>query len=147
MVSKRAASAPESDHFDPDVFDINEEITVTASSGNVFEDLGLPDAEERLAKAKLAHRITTTIERRHLTQQQAAGVLGISQPKISDLCRGKLSGFSMERLFKLLRALDYDVSISVIPTPQRTKTRPSLRVVSEVAASGLAEERPRPVRS
>jgi predicted XRE-type DNA-binding protein len=142
MVSKRAVGGPEADRADT-----NEEFTVTPSSGNVFEDLGLPNAQERLAKAHLARQIATTIKRRHLTQLQAAGVLGISQPKVSDLVRGKLAGFSMDRLFKLLLALNYDVRISVTPTPQRTKTRPSLRVTSEVAVAGVAEEPPRPLRS
>ena len=133
----RPPAPPESD----------EEAVFTKSSGNVFEDLGFPDAEARLAKSELAYQIASTLTRRHLTQQQAAGVLGISQPKVSDLVRGKLAGFSMERLFKLLRALDYDVRISVTPTPPRTKSKPSLRVMSEGAASGLAKQAPRPARS
>jgi predicted XRE-type DNA-binding protein len=146
MVDKRAVGAPESGRNDIEVED-EDEITVTASSGNVFDDLGLPIAQERLAKAQLARQVANAIARRHLTQAQAAAVLGVGQPKVSDLVRGKLSGFSMERLFKLLLALDYDVQISVTPTPPRTKTKPSLRVMSEVAASGLAKEAPRPARA
>jgi predicted XRE-type DNA-binding protein len=150
MVRKPTADARESERVAPvapDAADADDGVTFTEGSGNVFEDLGLPDAQERLAKAKLAHQITTTLARRHLTQTQAAGVLGISQPKVSDLTRGKLSGFSMERLFKLLLSLDYDVRISLAPVPRRTKSRPSLRVRSEVAASGAAGARPKPVRS
>ena len=113
----------------------------------MFDDLRLPNAQERLAKAQLARQIANAIARRHLTQAQAAAVLGVGQPKVWDLVRGKLSGFSMERLFKLLLALDYDVQISVTPTPPRTKTKPSLRVLSEVAASGLARKAPRPARA
>ena len=78
---------------------MNEESEVYHGSGNVFADLGLPDAEERLAKAELARQILNIITKRRLTQAQAAELLGIDQPKVSALTRGKLSGFSMERLF------------------------------------------------
>ncbi len=81
---------------------MNEETEVYHGSGNVFADLGLPDAEERLAKAELAPQILNIIARRRLTQAQAAELLGIDQPKVSALTRGKLSGFSMERLFHFL---------------------------------------------
>lgn len=140
MGSKRAVVASESGHAE-------EEISVSASSGNVFDDLGLPNAQERLAKANLARQIKNTIARRRLTQTQAAALMGISQPKVSDLVRGKLSGFSMDRLFKVLLALNYDVRISVTPTPQRTKTKPSLRVMAEVDAPGPGEDLPVSVRS
>jgi predicted XRE-type DNA-binding protein len=70
----------------------------TVSSGNVFADLGLRNAEELLAKAELAQKITAIIERRRLTQAQAAEVLGVDQPKVSALKRGRLSSFSIERL-------------------------------------------------
>ncbi|MCI0349905.1 MAG: helix-turn-helix domain-containing protein, partial [Acidobacteriales bacterium] len=72
------------------------------SSGNVFADLGFPNAEEMLAKAELAQKITAIIERRRLTQVRAAEVLGVDQPKISALKRGRLSGFSLERLVRFL---------------------------------------------
>jgi predicted XRE-type DNA-binding protein len=147
MTSKRAAAGSKLEQLAALAPTVDEEITFTEGSGNVFEDLGLPDAQERQAKAQLARQISATIERRHLTQQQAAGVLGISQPKVSDLTRGKLSGFSMERLFKLLRALDYDVRISVMPAPRNTKTKPSLEVLSEAAAAGLVTSKQKRVRS
>ncbi|MGH9817994.1 MAG: helix-turn-helix domain-containing protein [Candidatus Acidiferrales bacterium] len=82
-------------------------------SGNVFADLGFPDAEEMLAKAELAQKITTIIERRRLTQMRAAEVLGVDQPKISALKRGRLSGFSLERLVRSLILLGRDVEIVV----------------------------------
>jgi len=73
-------------------------IEVEEGSGNVFADIGLPNPEERLAKADLAIRIGEAIRGRRLTQTRAAHILRIDQPKISRLLRGQLSGFSTERL-------------------------------------------------
>ena len=87
------------------------------SSGNIFHDMGLRDAEERLAKAELARVIRKTIRERGLTQERAAAVLGAAQPDVSDLIRGKLSRFSMERLERFLNALDIEVRIQVGPRP------------------------------
>jgi phage-related protein/predicted XRE-type DNA-binding protein len=83
------------------------------SSGNVFADLGLPHPEERLAKAELAHKIITAIERRGLTQASAAKLLEVDQPKISALKRGRLAGFSLDRLVRFLVLLGNDVEIVV----------------------------------
>jgi predicted XRE-type DNA-binding protein len=91
--------------------------TVYDSSGNIFEDLGLPNPEERLAKAELARVIRTILRERGLTQAQAAELLGIKQPDVSDLVRGKLARFSMERLERFLNALDMDVRIQIGPRP------------------------------
>lgn len=85
----------------------------TPSSGNVFADLNLPQADDLLAKAELAAKIIAEIERQRMTQTQAAAVLGIDQPKISALKQGKLSGFSIERLMRLLLRLGRDVEITV----------------------------------
>ncbi|MBI1738259.1 MAG: XRE family transcriptional regulator [Acidobacteria bacterium] len=85
----------------------------TVSSGNVFADLGFPNAEEMLAKAELAHKITAIIQRRGLTQARAAALLGVDQPKVSALKRGRLSGFSLERLVRFLILLGRDVQIVV----------------------------------
>lgn len=90
-----------------------EDISSTRSSGNVFADLDLPAPEELLAKAGLANQICTIIEERGLTQTQAAQVLRITQPKVSLLTRGRLAGFSMERLVRFLLLLDCDVEITV----------------------------------
>ncbi len=90
-------------------------IDYTESSGNVFADLGLPDAEDALAKAELARLIGVLIAKRHLTQVQAARLLGIDQPKVSALLRGRLTGFSMDRLLRFLLALDRDVEIVIRP--------------------------------
>ncbi len=89
----------------------------TKSSGNVFEDLGLPNPEERLIKAKLANLIEDLIESRSLTQIQASKILGIPQPKISALLNGKLSGFSVEKLFSFLNLLDQNIEILVHQKP------------------------------
>jgi predicted XRE-type DNA-binding protein len=95
---------------------------VIMSSGNVFADIGLPDAEERLAKAQLAHKISEIIQRRHISQAEAARILGTEQPKISAIMNGKLSGFSLERLIYFLNVLGSDVQIIVKPKPPRRKS-------------------------
>lgn len=84
-----------------------------SSSGNVFADLNLPQADDLLAKAELAAKIIAEIRRRRLTQSQAAAILGIDQPKVSALNQGKLSGFSIERLMRLLLVLGRDIEITV----------------------------------
>lgn len=83
------------------------------SSGNIFEDMGFSDAEERLAKAKLAAIINKIIEERGLTQQEAAKILAINQLKVSALKNGRLKGFSIERLFSFLEALDQYIEITI----------------------------------
>jgi predicted XRE-type DNA-binding protein len=105
------------------------EIEVYPSCGNVFADMGLPDAEERLAKAELSIQIHEIIKKRRLTQLQAAEILGIDQPKVSALIRGRLKGFSMERLFHFLNTLGKDVQIIVKPK-SRSKQFGSLRVAA-----------------
>lgn len=93
-------------------------VVSTPSSGNVFADLGLPDAEELDLKAELVYRISRIIAERGLTQTQAAEILGINQPKVSALLRGHLDGFSIERILRFLIALDRDVEITVKPKAQ-----------------------------
>lgn len=97
----------------------------TSSSGNVFADLGLPNADDLLVKAELASNIIEEIERRHLTQSQAAMILGIDQPKVSALKQGRLSGFSIERLMRFLLLLGRDIEIKVKRKP---KARPTARL-------------------
>ena len=103
---------------------------IERSSGNVFEDLGLPDAAALLAKSELVSRICDIIARRGLTQAQAARILGVGQPKISALMRGNLDGFSSDRLFRFLNALGSDIEIAIKPRA-RSSRRPSIRVVKE----------------
>ncbi len=91
---------------------------IEESSGNVFADLGLAEAEELHTKAQLAHRIGEIVRGRHLTQAEAADVLGATQPIVSRLMRGQLHGFSLERLMRFLNALDRDVEIVVRRRPR-----------------------------
>ena len=93
------------------------EIEVHDSTGNVFEDMGMREADERLAKAELARVIRNAVRDRGLTQTVAANILGIKQPDVSDLLRGKLARFSRERLERFLNALDLEVRIQVGPRP------------------------------
>ena len=95
------------------------ELDYTVSSGNVFADLGLPNPEELLAKAELAHKITVLIRERGLTQAQAAKLLRADQPKVSALIRGRLTGISIERLMRFLLLLGQDIRISVEATPRK----------------------------
>jgi predicted XRE-type DNA-binding protein len=97
----------------------------TPSSGNVFADLNLPQADDLLAKAELTAKIIAEIQRRRLTQSQAAAILGIDQPKVSALKQGKLSGFSIERLMRLLLVLGRDIEITV---KERAKSRSVARL-------------------
>jgi predicted XRE-type DNA-binding protein len=87
----------------------------TKSSGNIFADLGLPDAQEHHAKAHLVLLISNKIERQNLTQAQAAARMGLRQPDVSKMLRGRFEGFSLERLISCVLALGSDVQIKVKP--------------------------------
>lgn len=105
---------------------------VQASSGNVFADLGATNADEVLAKAELARQIGRLIGQGEMTQTQAAKVLGIDQPKVSALLRGKLESFSTERLIRFLNSLGQDVEIVVRPRRQfSARSHRQLRVVTK----------------
>ena len=97
-----------------------DKMKIERGSGNVFADLGRPDAEAHLLKAKLVTRIDAIIRQRGLTQVAAARLLGLSQPDVSRLLRGHFREFSVERLLRLLMALGRDVEI-VIRAPRRTR--------------------------
>lgn len=90
-----------------------DDTSVTYSSGNVFKDIGLPNPEELLVKARLTSLINKAIDERGWTQKQAAKALGTTQPKISDLSRGRIKNFSIEKLIAFLTDLDHDVAITV----------------------------------
>ncbi len=90
-------------------------LKVEKSSGNVFADLGLPDAEQELLKAQLTLRIYRLIKARGLTQARAGDILGIKQPHVSALMRNRSGTFSLERLMDFLNALGQDVEITVRP--------------------------------
>jgi len=95
----------------------DEAIPVVASSGNLFADLGRPDAEEALARVRLAQQIAEIIDRQGLNQTEAADLMGLDQPKVSALVRGRLSGFSTDRLLRCLMLLGQDVDIVVREKP------------------------------
>jgi len=87
---------------------MSDETTIHDSTGNVFADMGMADAETRLAKAELARAIRKALEERGLDQGAAAELLGISQPDLADLTCGQLARFSLERLGRFLNALDLE---------------------------------------
>jgi predicted XRE-type DNA-binding protein len=101
---------------------------VRDSSGNVFADLDIRNSQDMLAKAELAHSICQVITSRRLTQSKAAQIMGMDQPKISALMRGKLKGFSAERLFRCLNDLGQEVEIIIRPV--RAGRRGDIHVVA-----------------
>jgi len=99
---------------------------VEVSSGNVFADLGFVDADERMLKAQLAVKIAELIERKGWTQARTAEVIGLDQPKVSHLLRGRLSGFSADRLISILNRLGHSVEVRISAkerAPNKTRTR------------------------
>ncbi len=100
------------------------DIKVTPSSGNVFADLNLPNPEERLVQATIALSIGGLIEKRGLTQAEAGAILGLPQSSVSNLVRGKLEKFTIDRLLRSMRKLDYDVTISFKPKPKSRDEAP-----------------------
>lgn len=90
-----------------------QEIEYEVGSGNIFADLGIKNPEEALLKARVAGEIHRIIESRNLTQAEAAKIVGIAQPKMNDVLRGRLSGYSMERLLRMVNALGHDVEVKI----------------------------------
>lgn len=90
-----------------------ESVEIERSSGNVFADLGLPDADAHMLKAELVARIDKIIRERRLKQVEAAKLLGLSQPDVSRLLRGNFREYSLERLLRLLARLGHDVDIVI----------------------------------
>lgn len=91
-------------------------IKVEDSSGNVFKDLGFPDAEGHSVKAAIASQIYDLVKKKKLSQAKAGKLLKITQSKVSYLLRGRLCGFSLEKLLKFLNILGQDVEISTSPS-------------------------------
>lgn len=91
---------------------------------------GLPKGNERLAKAKLAGQINDRVAERGLKQAEAARLLGITQPEVSNLGKGRLSGFTFDRLYRCLNALDMDIEISIRKHPARAKVPAGVHVHS-----------------
>ena len=92
-----------------------------AGSGNVFKDIGVPNAEEHLVKAQLVFKIDTILKKRGLKQVEAAELFGVRQPDVSKMLRGEFRQFSVERLLRFLVALDQDVEIVVKPHRSRNE--------------------------
>jgi predicted XRE-type DNA-binding protein len=92
-------------------------------SGNVFSDLGLPNPELALAKAELVQRIRGLMLDRKLTQIKAAKLLGLDQPKVSALVRGRVEGYSIDRLFRFLNRLGQQIEITVRPSANKVEAR------------------------
>ncbi len=91
------------------------EVNIERGSGNVFADLGLPDAAERQTKTRLALALNRIVKDRALKQVDAARILGVPQPKVSALVNYRLDGFSVEKLMEFIVALGRDVEIIVRP--------------------------------
>jgi predicted XRE-type DNA-binding protein len=92
---------------------------VSEGSGNVFADLGLPNPEQELLKARLTLQIHSIIKERGITQVEAGKLLGIRQPQVSLLIRNRSGSFSVGRLMELLTALGHDIEIAVRPARKK----------------------------
>ena len=103
-------------------------IQVEEGSGNVFADLGLPNPEEALAKAEIARQVNRILAERGLNQVQAGALLNIAQPRVSDLSRGRLGKFSLEKLLQFARLTGIDVEIRMRPS-----RKPGLTVRTKAA--------------
>lgn len=103
-------------------------IKIEESSGNVYADLGLPDADEMLVKAQLATKIAEIIKTRRLNQTKAAAVLGLTQPKLSNMLRGKFRGISEAKMLECLARLGRDVQI-VVGAPRAGQAAGRIEVV------------------
>jgi predicted XRE-type DNA-binding protein len=96
------------------------DLTIEQGTGNPYADLGSPNAEEMLVKANLAREIAEIIKSRHLTQQRAAELLGMTQPKLSALLCGKFRGISQAKMMECLNRLGRDVEIVVKKAGRRS---------------------------
>lgn len=104
-------------------------IPVEEGSGNVYADLGYADSDTMLVKAHLAAKIGEIVQRRELTQAQTANILGLTQPKVSALLKGRFRGISEHRLLECLTRLGRDVHIVIKPAPRsRSNGRLTLSV-------------------
>ena len=104
-----------------------DDMKVTKGSGNVFEDLGLDNADELQTRAELGRKVRQIISERGYKQKEAALILGSDQPEVSKLVNGHSHLFSAERLMEFLNKLDFDVQIVVKPTAPKRDA--SLQVV------------------
>jgi predicted XRE-type DNA-binding protein len=107
---------------------MSDENTVTRGSGNVFADLGIPNATEHMMKANIVRVIAQMIEAQGLSQNQAAQVIGLAQPDVSKMLRGQFRGIGLERLLSFVRKLGSDVEIKVKTPDEKREGRMSLLV-------------------
>ena len=107
---------------------MKQKIEHEVGSGNVFADLGLPNAEEHLIKAQLVYKIDTVMKDRGLKQVDAALLFGVKQPDVSRMLNGDFRQFSVERLMRFLVALGQDVEIVVKPHRKTSREPAQLRV-------------------
>lgn len=105
-----------------------DDTTITEGSGNVFADFGYKNPEEAQIKSRIALRIHKAIEEKGLSQREAAKAMGIGHAKVSAIVNGKLKGYSIDRLFRFLNALDVNVTIKLQPKPAR-QDRATTKVV------------------
>src|SRR5450756_1911339 len=102
-------------------------------SGNIFADLGLPNAEEHLLKASLVVQLNRLIKARKLTQVAAAKLIGVKQPDLSNILRDHYHGFSLERLMRMLTVFNQDIEITV--RPRRRKSKEAGRITFNAATA------------
>lgn len=102
---------------------------VQPGSGNVFADLNIGNPDLALAKAELVERIRALVAERNPTQKEAAELLGLDQPKISALVRGQVTGFSIDRLLRLLNSLGQQVEINVRPVKATGRSKAVRRIL------------------
>jgi len=107
---------------------MSRKMRVEEGSGNVFADIGVPNPEEALAKAEIARQVNQILTKRGLSQVQAGALLKIAQPRVSDLVRGRLGKFSLEKLLQFARLAGIDVEIQM-----RASNKPGLKVRTRAA--------------
>jgi predicted XRE-type DNA-binding protein len=105
---------------------------VTQSSGNIFKDIGLPDPAQHELKARVVLVLSRKIKAKGLSQTAAADLIKIAQPDLSNILRGKFSGFSLERLLVATNALGLDYEIKFKEAPAKRKGKAT---VAEVEAA------------
>jgi len=120
---------------------MNSKIEIERSSGNVFADIGVANPEEALAKAEIARQINNILIGRKLSQSQAAEILGIDQPRVSALSKGRLSLFSLDKMMQFASRLGNEVEITIKPSPHRgirvaDITAPEQYVISNAVMGG-----------
>ena len=107
---------------------MKKKVRVTKSSGNVFADIGLPNAAEHSIKADIVLRIAARIKSKGLTQAKAASLLGLAQPDVSKLLRGHFAGYTYDRLFGYLNALGEKVCIEISQAKNKKDARLELEM-------------------